>query len=74
MYGRERAAHRTGGHQTSGAVVEPWLYDPGTGPKAEAQRKPSSRRGSNPYLALAALLAALALSWLPVALLLIWLL
>jgi hypothetical protein len=46
----------------------------GAGPAPGSRTKRPVATGANPYLVLAALVAALAISWVPVAILLIWLL
>jgi hypothetical protein len=53
----------------SAAVAESWPYEAAR----PAKPPPTSARGSNPYLILAALLGVLAISWAPIALVLIWL-
>ena len=53
----------------SAAVAEPWPYEAAQ----PAKPAPTSARGFNPYLTLGALLVVLAISWAPIALILIWL-
>jgi hypothetical protein len=74
VHGSERSAHRRGGYQTSRPVTQSSLPDVGAASGTQPRSRRPTATGPNPYLVLAGLVAVLAISWVPVALLLIWLL
>jgi hypothetical protein len=74
VHGSQRSAHRLGGYRTSRRISHSSLHEVVAGPGPEPRWKRPPATGPNPYLVLAALLAVLAISWVPVAILLIWVL